>query len=49
MGFHSYQRYLFSRPLPIEECEKFIDEFANRQYGDGWKRAVLSDVSFEIQ
>jgi predicted signal transduction protein with EAL and GGDEF domain len=35
MGCHSYQEYLFSRPLPIEECEKFIDEFANRQYGDG--------------
>ena len=48
MGCHSYQGYLFSRPLPIVECEKFFDEFANKQYGDGWNRAVPSDVSFEI-
>jgi hypothetical protein len=31
MGCHSYQRYLFSRPLPIEKFEKFLDEFGDKQ------------------
>jgi EAL domain-containing protein (putative c-di-GMP-specific phosphodiesterase class I) len=47
MGCHSYQGYLFSHPLPIDEFEKFLDEFANKQGGVGPNPAVPAGVPFK--
>jgi EAL domain-containing protein (putative c-di-GMP-specific phosphodiesterase class I) len=48
MGCHSYQGYLFSRPLPIAEFEKFLDELANNLPAEVRNPFVPADALFEI-
>jgi EAL domain-containing protein (putative c-di-GMP-specific phosphodiesterase class I) len=48
MGCHSYQGYLFSRPLPREEFEKFLDEFAQKHSSGARNSAVPAGIPFEV-
>jgi diguanylate cyclase (GGDEF)-like protein len=48
MGCHSYQGYLFSRPLPVKEFERFLAEFSIKQSGYGRNPALPAGIPLEI-
>ncbi len=48
MGCHSYQGYLFSRPLPVMEFERFLAEFSNKHPGAGQNPALPAGIPLEI-